>query len=188
MVRMGWGRAVLGSCCVAAALLAPAPASPSVQSECPYADAIPSFQTVPAARRATLCAINVERVRHGVSILHTTPELRESAKSYARNMVSKNFFAHTTPGGRTLLDRVRDTHYLDGCRLWELGENIGWAEHDLATPASMVQAWLSSPKHRRILLSSRFEQVGIGVAFGAPVPITAATTAATYAIDFGVRC
>jgi uncharacterized protein YkwD len=187
MARIGWGRAVLGGC-VAAALVAPASAGAKIFDACDHAYEIPSFATIPEARRATLCAINVARVRNGVGILHTTPQLRATAKGYARNMVSHNFFAHLTPAGRTLLDRVRETDYLAGCRLWTLGENLGWAEQSLATPASMVLAWSNSPKHRRILLSSRFSEVGIGVAFGAPVPVAAATTAATYAIEFGARC
>ena len=43
---------------------------------------------------------------------------------------------------------------------------------------------MNSPGHRANILSPSFREIGIGVAYGAPVA-GAGTPAATYATDFG---
>ena len=52
-----------------------------------------------------------------------------------------------------------------------------------ATPASIVRSWLRSPGHRAILLDGRYDDVGIGIALGAPV----GGSGATFTGDFGER-
>lgn len=172
---------------VLAATTPPASAPASAAGTCRHADAVPTPQTVPEARRATLCLINAERARRGLGLLHTAPALRSTAKAYARVMVSHDFFAHRTPGGQTLGRRIRRSHYLDGARRWVLGENLAWQRDFRATPRRTMARWLQSPRHRRVLLDRRFTEIGVGVAFGAPVAIPATSTAATYATHFGVR-
>ena len=62
-----------------------------------------------------------------------------------------------------------------------LGENIGWGSGSLATPRSMVNAWMHSAPHRHNILDGRYRSVGVGVAFGAPV----GGSGASYTTDFG---
>ena len=102
-------------------------------------------------------------------------------------MVSDRFFDHVAPGGSTMLGRVRATSYLRGARGWALGENLAWGTGSLATPAKTVDAWMNSAGHRRNILDRSFKEIGIGVSLGAPVEVSAAQVAATYATEFGAR-
>ena len=115
------------------------------------------------------------------------PQLRRSAQNFSQAMVRENFFAHVSPGGSTLLSRVRGgTGYLSGAGDFALGENIGWGCGDLATPRQTVRNWMKSPPHRVNMLNPRYRQVGVGVAIGAPLD-DHGLPAATYTTDFGQR-
>lgn len=50
-----------------------------------------------------------------------------------------------------------------------MGENILWASPAL-TAERALQMWLSSPPHRRVLLTRDFELVGIGAAYAQAAP------------------
>ena len=103
------------------------------------------------------------------------------ARRYARSMVRIGFFSHTSPGGATLLDRVRAAGY--GGRRIAAGEALAWAQGRLATPHAIVRAWMHSPPHRAVLLGRAYRDVGIGVALG--TPYGRGRSSATYAADFG---
>jgi hypothetical protein len=47
----------------------------------------------------------------------------------------------------------------------------------------MVQAWMSSPAHRANILLADYEEIGVGIAEGAPVP--GQTDGLTYTTVFG---
>ena len=104
------------------------------------------------------------------------------ATRYARSMVRHGFFSHTSPGGATLLDRVRAVGY--GGRRVAAGEALAWAQGRLATPRAIVRAWMASPPHRAVLLGRGYRDVGVGVALGTPYG-GATSRSATYAADFG---
>jgi uncharacterized protein YkwD len=171
---------------VALAAAGPAVAArPAHQAQrCANADAVPSAGNSAAVRRATLCLVNVERRARGARNLKANARLRTAAQSYAEQMVAKDFFAHVSPTGSTLLQRIRRAAYLSSARSWSLGENLAWGTGLLATPAATVRNWMQSPPHRRNVLDRRFREVGIGVAIGAP-----GTTerGATYTTEFGRR-
>jgi uncharacterized protein YkwD len=98
-------------------------------------------------------------------------------------MVARRYFAHVTPEGRSLVDRVRAAGYLGGSEDWALGEDIGWGTGSASTPASMFRAWMDSPPHRRVILDRTFRELGVGVTPGVPVP--AEGDGATFVLDFG---
>lgn len=161
---------------------APAPTDPAA---CEGADEQPTVLTLARARTATLCLLNVERAKAGVAALKASPPLRGAATGFARRMARDDFFGHVGPSGDTLRDRVRRTSYLDGARRWSLGENIAWGGGERSTPAQIVDSWMHSDGHRRNLLDKSFQNVGIGVSAGLPVPGVA--TGGTYVTDFGSR-
>ena len=102
-------------------------------------------------------------------------------------MVDSRFFDHTSPGGTTMLDRIRRTGYTSGARGWSLGENIAWGSGRLATAAQIQRAWMKSPGHRANILQRSFRQIGIGIETGLPVRLSASQSGATYTTDFGYR-
>jgi uncharacterized protein YkwD len=167
-----------------AALLVAAPAS---ATPCRAADAMPTTATLGQARHATLCLLNQQRALHGLRPVRPNAELRRAAQAYSRTMVRHEFFAHVSPGGSTLLRRVRKTPYLSRPFGWMLGENLAWGSGRLATPRRTMRAWMHSSHHRRNILTARFTEIGIGIALGAPVHWSVGMPAATYTTDFGKR-
>jgi uncharacterized protein YkwD len=161
------------------------PAAASAATPCADANLMPTKDNVAALRDATLCLLNAQRSTHGLKILTPSPQLRKVAQSYSQAMVRQRFFDHVSPGGTTLLSRVRrGTTYLSGVRDYSLGENIGWGSGEYATPGETVKGWMESSAHRANILNRRFRHIGIGVAIGAPED-TQGMPAATYTTDMG---
>ena len=134
----------------------------------------------PAAVR---CEINAIRTANGLPAMDTTHTLRVAAERHSRDMVRRHYFAHVSPSGQTVTDRVKRAGYLDGARRHRLGENIGWGSGSLGTPAAIVNAWMNSPPHRAIILTRAFRDVGVGIATGAPQ----VGSGRTYTLDVGRR-
>jgi uncharacterized protein YkwD len=179
-----------------AAVWAPAPAhadgSPAARARaaserCVRTDAMPGQAAAEDLRAATLCLMNAERTARALGRLQAEPLLGRVASSYARQMVRGQFFDHTSPGGSTMLARIRSTSYLRDVTSWSVGENLAWGSGSLATPRAMVRAWMQSAEHRANLLDRHFADVGIGVAAGAPVALDPGELGGTYVTDFGRR-
>ena len=99
-------------------------------------------------------------------------------------MVERRYFAHDTPDGVGMADRIKRAGYLRAGRAWSLGENIAWGTDDLGTAAEIHNAWMNSAGHRANLLNPRFRHVGVGIAPGVPTP---GVWGGTYVTDFGTR-
>jgi uncharacterized protein YkwD len=156
-------------------------------STCAGADLMPAADNDAALRSATLCLVNAERTKRGLVSLTSNAQLGKAAQNYSRAMVRERFFDHVSPGGSTLLSRVRrGTAYLRGARNYALGENIAWGSGEYATPQETVQAWMESAGHRANILNRRFRHIGVGIAPGAPED-DQGMPAATYTTDFGQR-
>ena len=156
---------------------------------CAGASAAPTARTVAKARAATMCLINRERRKHGLAALRTNRTLQASSTLYAHEMVKQGFFAHVSPAGETLTERIKeDTRYLARARGWEIGENLAWGTGTKATPAQIVAGWMNSPDHRANILHASYREMGLGIAIGTPVPAaSAAAGGATYTNQFGRR-
>jgi uncharacterized protein YkwD len=163
----------------AACLLGPA----AVASACDDASTPPTRATLDDARSATLCLINEARAKRGLGRLGTTASLIRAASAHSRDMAIHDFFSHDSPGGSTPKARIAGAGYLDGASSYAIGETIAWGSGGLASPSSIVRSWLRSPGHRAILLDGRYDDVGIGIALGAPV----GGGGATFTGDFGER-
>jgi uncharacterized protein YkwD len=159
----------------------------AASDRCSGADALPGQAAGDDVRDATLCLMNAERTARGLGRLQAEPLLGRVASSYARQMVRGRFFDHTSPGGSTMLARIRATTYLRDVASWSVGENLAWGSGSLATPRATVRAWMQSPDHRANLLDRRFADVGIGVAAGAPIALEPGEVGGTYVTDFGRR-
>lgn len=166
----------------------PAPTPiPTPSGECQHTTDIPTPATLGDARAATLCLLNKERAQRGLGKLAESPALEGAAVAFSRSMVTRDFFDHVSPGGSTIVDRIKRTSYLKSASSWAIGENIAWGSGSLSTPAKTVDAWMHSAGHKRNILTPRFEHIGVGIAPGAPVRLPAGQPAATYTTDFGAR-
>jgi uncharacterized protein YkwD len=167
---------------------AAAKARAKIASErCESADALPGQVSVTDARDAVLCLVNAERTARGLKRLRAQPDLAEAAGRFARQMVRDRFFDHTSPGGSTMVSRIKATSYLRDAVRWTVGENLAWGTGTKATPRATVDAWMHSADHRANLLDRGFAEVGIDIAAGAPAELQADETGGTYVTDFGRR-
>jgi uncharacterized protein YkwD len=179
--------------CVVVALLlatarAPAPAAAIARAPgalpCPGATAMPSAATLDATAAAVVCLVNAHRVTQGRRRLRPDPVLVTAAVRHSLDMIRRGYFGHVTPTGAEVADRIHRAGYFHAGDDWVIGEDLAWGTGALATPQATVAAWIASPSHERVLLSSDFVDVGVGVALGAPFAAPG-TTAATYTLDVG---
>jgi uncharacterized protein YkwD len=176
-------RAIAFLATAVAALAAPAGAQASAQdAACPGADDVPTAATIAQASQATLCLLNDERATAGLHPVAETPALTQPSAAYSARMVAENFFAHVSPDGGTLVDRLTAVHYIAPDGDWTVGENIAWGQGDLGTPRNIVVAWMNSPGHRHNILTGEFTEIGLGIALGTPGD---PSWGATYTTDFG---
>ncbi|WP_261575020.1 CAP domain-containing protein [Frankia gtarii] len=102
---------------------------------------------------------NVERGREGLAPLAVDARLAAAAEGHCRDMAARGFFAHTSPDGRTVSDRVTDLGY----RYARVAENIAAGQ---TTAEEVVAGWMQSPGHRANILIPQLRQIGIGHATG----------------------
>jgi uncharacterized protein YkwD len=137
---------------------------------------------------ATLCLIDQARVAHGLRPLQTNRELQGVAVSQVKTMVRLDYFADDRPSGTTPAALIAATRYGERARGGlSIGENIGWGTGGCATPAQMVTAWLQSPPHRKIILTSKYSDAGVGVIPAAPSRLAEGQPGATYALELAAR-
>jgi len=137
--------------------------------------------------RAVLCLTNRERAEHRELPLSSSPALGQAAIEHARELVTRDYFAHITPSGYTPADRIRATGYVpDRDCGYVLGENLAWGTLSMSTPASIVAAWIASPAHRANILEPRYTQTGIGITPRVPASLGHGRQGALYAQEFGV--
>lgn len=165
---------------VALAIAAPA----SRAADCGAADRVPTAATMEAAREATLCLLNNERVSRSLQPFTRQSQLEEAATRYSQSMIVERFFSHVTPLGEVLHDRLAP--YIRAALGWKVAENLGWGENVRATPRAMVDAWMHSDSHRTNMLNARYDEVGIGIVNGTPTGLSPARSA-TYTVEFGTR-
>jgi uncharacterized protein YkwD len=158
----------LAACSLSAAAAAPASASPCTAGA--------------SARSTTLCLINAQRSAHGVRALRLDHRLSRAARRHSRDMVAHGYFAHDSQNGTGFSARIASTGWMTGRSRWNVGENLAWGTGSLATPRSIVAAWMHSAGHRHNILQPRFRLIGIGIVAGAPA---GGSSAATYTTDFG---
>jgi uncharacterized protein YkwD len=138
--------------------------APAALAACADSSVSPSDS---GAVAATLCLLNEQRADHGLKAFSQSVTLDRAADDYAADMVKRRFFDHVSPGGGTMMDRIKAAGWAPS-GTWSAGENIAWGSGSLATPASIVNGWMHSAGHRANILNGSFSQIGIGIAAGAP--------------------
>jgi len=116
-------------------------------------------------RTALVLEINAVRARFGLGTVRPSPLLHAVAQHHSDDMILRDYFAHTSPTGSTVRDRIVHSGFVSGYS-WIGGETLAWGTGSLADPVMIVKAWLSSPEHRAILLTSGWTRIGISRACG----------------------
>ncbi|MBO3800410.1 MAG: PKD domain-containing protein [Candidatus Brockarchaeota archaeon] len=108
-----------------------------------------------------LTLINQYRQRNGLPPLSLSNTLTTAAQLHSEDMASRNYFSHTTPEGKTFVDRIREAGYTYATCL---GENIAAG---FSTAQEAFEAWKNSPGHNQNMLNPCFKAIGIGLAYSA---------------------
>ena len=165
-----------------AALALAAPAGAQAADCGAGADYVPNASNLDPVAQATLCLLNNERGAQGLRPVTEAPGLTQPSLAYSARMVAESFFAHESPDGGTLVDRLTAVGYIAADGDWTVGENIAWGQGELSTPRSIVAAWMASPGHRKNILTGEYTEIGLGVVTGTPGDTS---WGATYTTDFG---
>jgi len=154
---------------------------------CQNTEAIPDVGNLEPAQAATLCLVNQERARNGELPLAPNAQLAQAARRHSEDMVSGDYFAHVSPNGETPLQRVEASGYIPNAGAgYTLGENIAWGTLYLATPRSIVQAWIASPEHLANILDADYRDSAIAIVPAPPPSLASGQAGATYTQEFGV--
>jgi uncharacterized protein YkwD len=110
-------------------------------------------------RAELLTRINAERRRSGRQPLTLNSRLDAAAQRHAEDMLSRSFFAHRGPDGKTVRERARGAGYD-----WTaVGENLAEGQDSVK---EAVEGWMRSSGHRENILDRRFNETGVGLALG----------------------
>jgi uncharacterized protein YkwD len=130
--------------------------------------------TVPAASPALTLnpyeqqlvkVINQRRVKHHLARVHIRTSLVVAARSHSTEMDAQQYFAHNSPttGECWSARLIRCGYTRSGYSFWRAGENIFKISGIYAAfPQTAVKAWMKSPAHRRVILTRRFRDIGVG--------------------------
>jgi uncharacterized protein YkwD len=141
----------------------------------------PAAHAADHSPQTLLQEINDARAAHGVPAVTEDPQLDRAARGHTRDMVAAGYFAHGSPSGGDLLDRVRRTGWAHGRTHYRIDETLGFSDDPDTGFDEIVQAWLESPPHRSTLLSPTLRVVGVGIAEASPTDPAGLTVTA----DFG---
>lgn len=84
-------------------------------------------------------------------------QLGAAAQAKAEDMAKNNYWAHTSPDGKTPWSFIGTTGY----QYQSAGENLAYGFSDAS---AVINGWMNSAKHRANILSNTYEHVGFGVA------------------------
>jgi uncharacterized protein YkwD len=153
----------------AAATLPAAPGDVDARNAAECANRNVPFEVAPAnARAALVCEIERVRAQRGLHRLHDNRRLARAARRHAADMVRRKYFSHYSPAGSDVADRARRTGYAKRNCSWRLGEVLAWGVGGASTASATVRAWMASPTHRHVLISSRYLDLGVGTVAGTP--------------------
>lgn len=141
-----------------------------------------------AVNAAFLARFNDERVERGLDTVTQSNTLVDIATEHAANMAEHDYVGHEWPDGTTAADRFRERGLLPECRLsvpgsdrfYPGGENAAAATTGRVThpgtdetfrvddadslTAYLIDSWMTSDGHRRLMILPAVEKIGLGVA------------------------
>ncbi len=110
-----------------------------------------------------LALVNAERAAHKLPKLAPNAKLTKAARSHSKEMAQKQYFSHDSFSGESFSARIISFGFTPkNCRYWKVGENIFWGAGLYASPVNVVDQWMASPSHRKVLLTKSFRVAGVG--------------------------
>lgn len=124
-----------------------------------------TVDTMQTLRERSLALVNEARRAEGLESLELEEALNAAARAHARDMLERDYFAHESPGGGTVLDRYLDA---GGSTGRVVRENLARCEGcrgrlDLTAVEGMHEGWMNSPGHRANILAEGLTDFGFDV-------------------------
>jgi uncharacterized protein YkwD len=159
-------------------------ASPAAAAPCPDVGATAAQVSSRQIQESFLCLVNRARKRERADGVLMSGSLETAAAGHSQDMRDNLYFAHDSLDGRTFVDRIRATGYLEGreTEKWLLGETLAWSVEASSQPATIFKALMESPAHHRVIVDARYREIGIGLTRGTP---EGATDGVVVTFDFG---
>lgn len=122
--------------------------------------AFPNRAEFAAYTSSTIIALtNTARSQAKLEMLRENPLLDQAAQRKAKDMLSRNYFAHTTPDGKRFWTWIDGTGY----NYTLAGENLAI---DFSTPEAAHAALMASPTHKENIVNKRYKEIGVAVVTG----------------------
>jgi uncharacterized protein YkwD len=99
---------------------------------------------------------NRERARGNEDSLKLSSKLSAAAQAKANDMVTQNYWSHTSPTGNTPWRFINKSGY----EYYTAGENLAYGFNN---SEATVSGWMNSREHRANLLNADFTEVGFGI-------------------------
>gem|GEM_PF-5086619 len=124
--------------------------------------------TIEEKRTTIFTMVNIIRIKNKLRPFSYSAQLEQSAQSYADRMMKDGFFAHITPEGQNVQQRIDVTGFTDktfrsDCRCipgYAMAENLARGQK---TAEEAVNDWLKSPEHKAAILNPSYTHTGIGL-------------------------
>lgn len=110
---------------------------------------------LPNTAETILSLINLERKNQGIHELKIDSLLNTTASIKAKDMVTNNYFSHTSPTYGSPFEMMQKS----GITYKTAGENIAGNQ----SVQKAVEAWISSNTHKQNILSTAYNYIGIGL-------------------------
>lgn len=123
--------------------------------------------------------VNTDRAAAGLAPLRGDADLAYLAGLRASRMASTNTLNHTVGGDLANQLAYRDVQW------YTYGEAIGWSSAAWTVDAAkaIYRAWMNSSPHRALLMSTRFNYIGLGLAYRSSNSRTFGSAVMTESLD-----
>lgn len=135
---------------------APSPSQTPGGMSGPSAPTSPAGGTSSADTSSMISLVNQSRSQSGLNALNSNGDLARLANMKAADIVSKNYFSHTSPTYGSPFDMMKSNgvSYLYAGENLAINQDVQSAETDL----------MNSPEHKANILNHNFTDIGVGVA------------------------
>ena len=142
---------------------APAKAEPDKPESQPGPTAPANDADVDAMKQDIIDRTNALRKENGVAALRVNDKLMQAAQVRADEMAASGVYSHTRPDGRKS-NTVTDSKYT-GENIHSISELYLEQQHKTLSEA-VVELWSNSKAHADNMTSSRYGEIGVGLARG----------------------
>jgi uncharacterized protein YkwD len=131
--------------------------------------------------------MNALRRQHDLVPLRHSAGLAAAAREHSNDMARRGYFRHNLPADLSFGRRIARFYPIGRHRYWSVGENLLWSSAELNATAALT-LWLNSPKHRNVMLTARWREVGVSAVHVASAPgVYGGRDVTIVTVDFGVR-